>query len=120
MSRSFVFTTTTELVRIPAESLIYVKADGNYSTMTVADGNEYVLTMQLGQIEHRIAESVDNGDTRFIRIGKSLIVNLDYVTLINPAHGRLIISDCKSFRHEVSASRDALRSLKDYVEKGDA
>lgn len=120
MTGSFVFTTTTELVRIPIEALIYVKADGNYSIMTVADGSEYVLTMQLGQIEHRIAESVKNGDTRFIRIGKSLIVNLDFVTLINPSRGRLIISDCKSFRHDVSASREALRSLKDYVEKVDA
>jgi len=112
-------TTTTELLRIPVDDLVYVKADGNYSAIITADGSEYVLTMQLGQIERRMSTMVAPGDNRFVRIGKSLIVNLDFVTLVNPMRQRLTLSDCRSFRHEVSASREALRSLKDYFEKGD-
>ena len=108
------------LVRVPCASVVFITADGNYSTVLTADGSEYVLTLQLGQIEKRIAERLDPSDRRFIRIGKSLIVNQDFITLVNPSRQRLILSDCKSFRHEVTASREALKALKDYIEEEDA
>lgn len=102
---------------MPAEAVVFVTADGNYSALTTADGEDYVLTMQLGQIERRLAEMLENDDNRFIRIGKSLIVNREYITFINPTRQKLLLSDCRTFRREVSASKDALRALKDYVEK---
>lgn len=116
MSR-LVFATSTEVLRVPADAVVYVTADGNYSALTTADGEDYVLTMQLGQIERRLAEVLNSEDNRFIRIGKSLIVNRDYITFINPTRQKLLLSDCRTFRREVSASKDALRALKDYVEK---
>ncbi len=116
MSR-LVFATSTEVLRVPADAVVYVTADGNYSALTTADGEDYVLTMQLGQIERRLAEVLNSEDNRFIRIGKSLIVNRDYITFINPTRQKLLLSDCRTFRREVSASKDALRELKDYVEK---
>lgn len=116
MSR-LVFATSTEVLRVPADAVVYVTADGNYSALTTADGEDYVLTMQLGQIERRLVEVLNSEDNRFIRIGKSLIVNRDYITFINPTRQKLLLSDCRTFRREVSASKDALRALKDYVEK---
>lgn len=120
MSKELLFFTSTELVRVPADAVVFISADGNYSAITMADGSNYVLTLQLGQIERRIAEKVDGNDNRFIRIGKSLIINRDFITLINPSRQKLILSDCRTFRHEVVASRDALRALKDYLEKGES
>ncbi len=118
MNKMLTFATSTELLRIPADALVCVKADGNYSTIIMADGSEYMLTMQLGQIEQRMSTAVVPGDNRFVRIGKSLIVNLDFVTQVNPSRQKLTLSDCRTFRHDESASREALRSLKDYFEKG--
>lgn len=112
-----VFNTSTEVLRVPADAVVFVTADGNYSDLTTADGEDFVLTMQLGQIEKRLAEMLDDNDNRFIRIGKSLIVNRDYITFINPTRQKLLLSDCRTFRREVSASKDALRALKEYVEK---
>lgn len=111
------FTTSTELIRVPTDGVVFITADGNYSAIHTADGSEYVLTLQLGHIEKRMAEMVGSDDNRFIRIGKSLIVNRDYITFINPSRQKMILSDCRTFRHEVSASRDALKALKDYIEK---
>lgn len=116
MSNNLRFSTSTETVVIPSDAVIFVTADGNYSSITTMDGSEYVLTMQLGQIERRISECVDPADDRFIRIGKSLIINRYFIALINPTRQKLILSDCRTFRHEVSASRDALKSLKDFIE----
>ena len=117
MGKSLVFTTTIELIRVPAESVVFISADGNYSSIKMADGGEYVLTLQLGQMEKRISEMVDEDDNRFIRIGRGLIVNTEFITFINPARQKMILSDSKTFRHELSASREALKALKDLVEK---
>lgn len=117
MDKNLLFSTSSELIRVPTDAVVFVTADGNYSAITMVDCAKYVLTLQLGQIERQISEIVDVGDNRFIRIGKSLIVNCDYISLINPARQKLILSDCRTFRHEVSASREALKTLKDFIER---
>ena len=117
MNKRLIFTTTTEIVRVPADAVIFITADGNYSAITLADGEKVVLTLQLGQIEKRIAEMLDKDDRRFIRIGKSLIVNREFIAFIHPVRQKMILSDCRSFRHEVSASKEALKALKDLLEK---
>lgn len=117
MDKRLIFSSSTEMVRVPADSVVYVAADGNYSVITLADGETVVLTLQLGQIERRIAEMLSEDDRRFIRIGKSLIVNRDFIALINPSRQKMVLSDCRSFKHELSASKDALKALKDLLEK---
>lgn len=117
MRKDLLFFTSTELIRVKADAVVFITADGNYSAITMADGSDYVLTLQLGQIEKRISEVVEEGDNRFIRIGKSLIINREFITFINPSRQKLTLSDCRTFRHDVSASREALKSLKELIEK---
>lgn len=117
MSRNLLFSTSTEMIRVPSESIVFLAADGNYSTIKMADGGEYVLTQQLGQMERRIAEMVGTADSRFIRIGKSLIVNSEFVSYIHLSRQKIVLSDGRTFRHELSASREALKKLKDFIEK---
>lgn len=105
------------MLRVPDDSVAFVVADGNYSSITLADGNSFVVTLQLGQIERRIAEMLDHDDNRFIRIGKSLIVNRDFIAYINPSRQKMVLSDCRTFRHELSASKEALKALKELLEK---
>ncbi len=119
MDKRLVFSTSTEILRVPSDSVVYISADGNYSVMTTADGGSFVLTLQLGQIERRIADMPGDNDNRFIRIGKSLIVNRNFIAFINPPRQKMILSDCRTFRHEVSASKDALKALKELLEKED-
>ena len=117
MERWFSFSTTSELLRVPAGAVVYIQADGNYSSIITADAAEHVLTLQIGQIERRIAVMAAPGDHRFIRIGKSLIVNSHYISFINIKRQKLVLSDCHTFSHELSASREALKTLKDVLEK---
>ena len=117
MERWFSFSTSTELLRVPAGAVVYIKADGNYSSIITADDVEHVLTLQIGQIERRIADMAEAGDHRFIRIGKSLIVNSDFISFINVTRQKLVLSDCRTFSRELTASRGALRMLKEVLEK---
>ena len=41
----------------------------------------------------------------------------EYISYINPARQKLILSDCRTFKRETTASREALKALKDYIEK---
>lgn len=76
MDKWLSFASSSELLRVPPDAAVYIAADGNYSALHMADGGSFVVTSQLGQIERRIAESLDSARaSRFIRIGKSLIVN---------------------------------------------
>ena len=117
MNKRLIFATAAEVLRVPDDSVAFVVADGNYSSITLADGNSFVVTLQLGQIERRIAEMLDHDDNRFILIGKSLIVNRDFIAYINPSRQKMVLSDCRTFRHELSASKEALKALKELLEK---
>ena len=117
MDRSLTFSTSGELIRFPSDAVVLIAADGNYSVVTLTDGTEYVLTLQLGQIERKLMDFVASGDNRFIRIGKSIIINREYISYINPARQKLVLSDCHTFKREATASRDALKALKEYIEK---
>lgn len=117
MDNRLIFITSSDIVRVPADAVVYVTADGNYSTLITADAGKFLLSLQLGQVERQLAARLSAADNRFIRIGKSLIVNRDFIAFINPQRQKLTLSDCRTFRHEVTASKDALKSLKELIEE---
>jgi len=106
----------TELLRIPSDCLMYVSSDGNYSNVVSADGRVHIVTIQLGQIEDLIAEQLGDTGGNFLRLGRSLIINIDYIYLIDVAKQQLVLSNCKGSWHELSASREVLAKLKAYIE----
>lgn len=117
MSNHIVYSTSTEFIRIPVEAIVYVSADGNYSCITMADGEVHMLTLQLGHVVQLIEKSVNKRDNRFLRMGKSLIINKEYVTVINPSRQKLILSDSRTFRYELQASKESLKFFKEHMEK---
>ena len=115
--RQLIFPTSIDLVRIAPERIVYISSDGNYSTLVQADGEVRMLSFQLGQIEKMIADQLGSEGNRFIRIGKSLIINRSYIYYINVPKQKLVLSDVASFSHTMSASKEALKSLKELIEK---
>ena len=106
----------TELLRVPASRLMFVSSDGNYSNVVTADGRARLVSFQLGQIEDLIGEQLSDDAELFIRLGRGLIINMDYIYLIDVAKQQLVLSDCAGNWHELSASREALIKLKAYID----
>lgn len=117
MKKQLVISTSIDLVRIAPERIIYIASDGNYSTLVQTDGEVRMLTFQLGQIERMIADQLGVEGNNFIRIGKSLIINRSYIYYINVTKQKLTLSDVASFNHTVTASKEALKQLKELIEK---
>ncbi len=107
----------TELLRVRAERLVYIASEGNYSHVVTQDGKKRLVSLQLGQIEDLIGNQLgDAGEGKFLRLGRSLIINLDYVYLIDTGKQQLVLSDCAGCYHELTASREVLQKLKLYME----
>ena len=106
----------TELLRVPAGRLVYVSADGNYSHVVTQDNRKQLVSFQLGQIEDLIGIQLGDAGNNFIRLGRGLIINQDFVYSIDIAKQKLVLSDCNGCCHELSASREVLTKLKAYID----
>lgn len=106
----------TEFLRVPQDKLVYISSEGNYSNVVTVDNRQRLVTFQLGQLEGVIGGQLGEKGSHFLRIGRSLIINIDYIYLIDVSKQQLVLSDCAGCYHELSASREVLIKLKAYVE----
>ena len=117
MGKCLIITTTNDLLRLQYDNIVYITSDGNYSQFLLSGGDMRMVTVQLGQIERLIERQLGVFGRLFIRIGKSLIINRDYIYYININQQRLELNDKVNQKYTVQASREALKQLKVVVEK---
>lgn len=116
LNKVIVISKGTELLRIPADRLVFVSAEGNYSEVVTQDNRKRIVSFQLGQIEDMIGDQLGDEGSNFIRLGRGLIINLDFVYWVDVAKQTLILSDCAGCYHELTASREVLIKLKAYID----
>ena len=118
--------TSTELVRVATDEIVYVRADGNYSDLVLTNGKSRKMTFQLHFFDEIFQQLQNN---MFVRVGRSLIVNKRYIYVINLTEQQLILSggnikepivfygqtktDSSQF---ITLARDALKQLKELLE----
>ena len=117
LNTHLVISTSNDLLRVAASHILYISSDGNYCNFFQTGGEMRLVTYQLGQIERMIAEQLPELSRQFVRIGKSLIINLNYVYYIHVPKQQLILVDGQQNRYTLSASKEALKALKDLIEK---
>jgi len=71
---------------LPLDDILFVKGDGNYSDIFLSNSH-YNIRIQLGQFWDEIESQGKGYPHQLERIAKSYIVNLDYLTAINPIEG---------------------------------
>ena len=95
---------------------MYVSSEGNYSNVVTSDGRSRLVTYQLGQIEDSINDQLGDEGMTFFRLGRSLIINTEYIYFVDVTKQVLILSDFHGSFHELSASKEVLAKLKAYIE----
>ena len=69
-------TNSTEIIRIASDDIVFIKGDGNYSDIYLSNGKAENVTYQL----HGLMDKLEKFTyCPFHRVGKSLIVNKDYI-----------------------------------------
>lgn len=114
------------MVRVATDEIAYVLADGNYSDLVLINGKRRKMTFQLHNFDDWFKLLRKNP---FVRVGRSLIVNKDYIHVINLTDQELLFTGRgmdKNLRLEDSdgkplrVSRDKLKELMNLLgeEKG--
>jgi DNA-binding LytR/AlgR family response regulator len=117
MSEYIVISNSNELVRITPDRLVCVESDGNYSTLYLTGKDKKTFSVNLGDIQELIENQTDADTNPFIRIGRSLIINSHYIYSINLSQKSLVLTDRQFQKFKLSASKKALKQLKDYIDK---
>ena len=112
--------TSTELVRVATNEIVYVRADGNYSDLMLTNGKKRKMTFQLHFFDE-VFQLLRNNV--FGRVGRSLIVNKRYIHVVNLTDQMLVFGG-QTITGEIApvqVSRDSLKKLKELLEeeKGD-
>jgi DNA-binding LytR/AlgR family response regulator len=78
----------SEVLYLPLSNILYVQADGNYCNIYLADGGVLnTLTYQRAEIAKMMNEQLpEDIRKRFVLVGKSYMVNTDYVLRIQPSN----------------------------------
>ena len=118
--------TSTELVRVATDEIVYVRADGNYSDLVLTNGQRRKMTFQLHFFDEVFQQLQNN---MFVRVGRSLIVNKRYIYVINLTEQQLVLSggDLKEpivfygqskadSPQNISLAGEGLRQLKELLE----
>ncbi|MBR5083007.1 MAG: LytTR family transcriptional regulator DNA-binding domain-containing protein [Prevotella sp.] len=124
----FIMRNSTLLMRVAADDIVYVAADGNSSELVLINGRSRTIGAQLHRFEEKFKE-LENA-SMFIRVGRSLIVNSRYVQLIDLTEQKIVFGgkhlvkkanttvDGRS--HDIytirGVPRDALKQLKEQLE----
>ena len=118
MKPQLIISNTAELVRLHSEDILSIEADGNYSNLYIVGEEERMVLGQLGQLERMIGDQLGEEASAFIRVGRSLIINRNYIYYINPSRQVLIMREPNGCKHEIKrASHESLKNLKEFIER---
>ena len=110
--KALVISNSNEWVRIKPERIVYISSEGNYSTVVLHDKTEHTFLMNLSRCQSVLAAQLGEDAVSFIRLGRQLIINRDYIYMVNLNKQQLVLSDMAfNEAFTLQASREALKQL---------
>ena len=109
------FNTRDELTAIDSENIVVVQANGNYSKIVTIYRKEIMLTSGITKVEE-VLKSVNDARSRFVRIGRSLVVNHSYLQKIDLMKQQMVLS-CQGNEIKINVSKKTLKVYKDAIAK---
>ena len=97
----------TILVRVLDTGIVYISSDGSYTTMKLINGEEYTFSFNLSAFEKIIEQQLKDHASIFIRVGRSLVINSNFIYADTKTSAKFILH----------VSKEALKVLKSLVEK---
>jgi two-component system, LytTR family, response regulator len=84
------FTTRSGFTFINMHEIVYLEAEGNYTSIYLLNGKDETITQSFGQIEEELSSN------NFFRINRSVIINLKYIARVNKRNKTCHISAGKT------------------------
>lgn len=109
------FNTRDELTAIDSENIAVIQANGNYSKIVTIYRKEIMLTSGITKVEE-VLKSVNDTKSRFVRVGRSLVVNHSYLQKIDLIKQQMVLS-CQGNEIKINVSKKTLKVYKDAIAK---
>lgn len=116
MQYEIIISNATDLMRVSGMDIMGIQADGNYSTIIMNDGDSRIVLFQLGQLEEMISDQLGSDASMFIRIGRGLIINREYLYTINLPKQTLTLRSTTGSKMSFNPSKESLKQLKMYID----
>jgi len=102
-----------ELTCIEPDMIAVVQANGNYSRVVYINKREINLTLGISRIEEIL--KTRKTKSKFIRLGRSIIINHSYLFKIDLSRQLLILSDNGENEIRVNLSKKTIKPYKEAV-----
>lgn len=110
---TLVFQSRDELAKFELAKVVYFESNSNYTKVFYPNGCTLSVIASLGFIENLLSNMDNVVAKKFLRVGRFLIINTDFLFRINILHQQLILTDGVSPQtFTLKASKSSLRSLK--------
>lgn len=109
------FNTRDDLTAIDVDTIAVVQANGNYSRVITSYRREIMLTSGITKIEKAL-EGIKEDKPKFIRLGRSLIINHSFLQKIDLIKQVLILS-CHGQEIRLNLSKNTLKTYKEAITK---
>ena len=107
-----------EFFRVDISRIVYFEAEGNYTNIILSNKLKGIVCMNLSQMQTVLSDNLKEAASIFARVGKSHIINLNYVYHISILRQRLTLSDGINFEYALSVSKEALKKLRELFISG--
>jgi len=116
MDKYLIIKTRDEFLRIRINDILYLEADRNYTKLLLTEGIQFTFAINIGRIEEMFENQVVESKKMLIRVGKSFIINKNYILQINLPKQKLLLLTPGGKPRELVVSKEPLKGLKDMLE----
>lgn len=106
--RKLRFNTRNGFVTFFEDEILFVKADGVYSMIHLANGKEIIISQNLGKIEEQLQKK------ELIKIHRSTIANVNYIFEINRSRKECILA-VNSNNYILHFSTEGLKLIENFI-----
>ena len=117
MDRYLIIKTRDELLRMRISNILYLEADRNYTKLLLTEGIQFTLAINIGKIERMLDTQASDSGSQLVRVGKSYIINKNYILQINLPKQKLLLLVPGSKPRELIVPREPLKALKESLEQ---
>lgn len=112
--KKIIFNSRDELICLDVDMIAAVQADGNYSRIIYINKHEINITRGISEIEERLKKH-NSKKNRFIRLGRSILINHVFLEKIDLQRQTLILTDCGTNEIRINLSKKILKPYKKAV-----
>lgn len=110
-----------ELLILTLDKVAFMRADGNYTEVYYIEGQKMVVSLGLSKLEQMVKQVSEVSKTaRFVRLGRSLIINQSYLVTVSVTKQKIVLSDLGKNLFSLSIPKALAKQYKEHLYGGNA